>query len=330
VASYLVTGGCGFIGSHLADALIARGHSVRILDDLSTGRLENKPDAAELFEGDVWDPYLVKLAMQGMDGCFHLAAVASVERSNVDWIATHRTNVGGSVTVFDAARRANPGQAVPVVYASSAAVYGANLDVPLRETSVVRPLSAYGADKFGSELHAFVASHVHKIPTCGMRFFNVYGPRQDPKSPYSGVISIFCNRLSSGQPIVINGDGEQSRDFIFVDDVVRALLAAMERTTTDGRAYNVCTGRPTTIRELVERVAETLGITPQIAFAPARKGDVRVSCGDPSEARTALGFEAGTSLQTGLARTLQWAGEAVPELFPLAGVAEQKIFSPMT
>jgi UDP-glucose 4-epimerase len=322
MAKYLVTGGCGFIGSHLADALIARGHTVRIVDDLSTGRIENKPAAAELYKGDVADPDLVATAMRGMDGCFHLAAVASVERSNIDWSATHRTNLTGSITVFDAARRANSRSAIPVVYASSAAIYGDNLDMPLSETSVTHPLSAYGADKLGSELHGFVAWHVHGVPTCGLRFFNVYGPRQDPASPYSGVISIFCDRMRAGRGIVIYGDGGQSRDFVFVGDVVRALLAAMEHTTAAAQSYNVCTGRPTTLRELVEAIADALETTPNISYAPARQGDIRVSCGDPSGAHAALGFEARTGLAEGLLRTLPSPSRAprIPGRLMVTGV----------
>jgi UDP-glucose 4-epimerase len=309
---YLVTGGCGFIGSHLADALIGDGHSVRILDDLSTGRIENKPGAAELFEGDVADANAVAKAMRGVDGCFHLAAVASVERSTLEWRATHRTNLTGSITVFDAARRANHSHSIPVVYASSAAVYGHNLQVPLGETSATRPLSAYGADKLGSELHGAVAWHVHRVPTCGLRFFNVYGPRQDPTSPYSGVISIFCHRLTAGLPITMFGDGGQSRDFVFVGDVVRGLISAMQHTTSEARIYNVCTGRATTIRELAGTIADTLEVTPNISFSPVRQGDIRVSCGDPSKAGAELGFAAETSLVKGLMRTLSTSPQISP------------------
>jgi UDP-glucose 4-epimerase len=309
MASYLVTGGCGFIGSHLADALIERGHAVHILDDLSTGRIENKPAAADLFEGDVSDPGLVAKAMAGMDACFHLAAVASVERSNTDWRGTHRTNLTGSVTVFDAARHAKRrGLPIPVVYASSAAVYGDNIHMPLSETSATRPISAYGADKLGSEQHGYVAWRVHDVPTCALRFFNVYGPRQDPASPYSGVISIFCKRLKTGQGITIFGDGGHSRDFVFVSDVVRALLSAMKHATTGAYVYNVSTGRPTTILEMARSIGDLLAITPEIAFMPARQGDIRVSVGDPSRARAALGFEARTSLADGLAETLLTTG----------------------
>jgi UDP-glucose 4-epimerase len=304
MGSYLVTGGCGFIGSHLADALIAGGHLVRILDDMSTGRIENKPAAADLIEGDVADPVIVARAMRGMDGCFHLAAIASVERSNLEWRATHRTNLTGSITVFDAARRAKRTHPIPVVYASSAAVYGQCADVPLRETSVTRPLSAYGADKLGSELHGAAAWHVHGVPTTGLRFFNVYGPRQDPTSAYSGVISIFCDRLVAGRPITLYGDGGQSRDFVFVRDIVGGLTAAMRRATNGASVYNLCTGRSTTILELAATIAEVIGVRPHISFAPERQGDIKVSCGDPSKAKVELGFSPDTTLPHGLMKTL--------------------------
>ena len=180
MAHYLVTGGCGFIGSHLVDALIAARHRVRILDDLSSGKRGNVPAAAEVTIGDVADPAAVRDAMSGIDGCFHLAAIASVARSNVDWLGTHRVNLAGAITVLDAARA----RRTPVVYASSAAVYGDNPNVPLTEDAVTRPLTAYGADKLGCELHGRVAWHVHRVPNTGVRLFNVYGPRQDPNSPY--------------------------------------------------------------------------------------------------------------------------------------------------
>ncbi len=199
--AYLVTGGAGFIGSHLCDALVARGDRVRVLDDLSTGHRENLPDGVEFIQGDIAVPATAQAAMVGMDGCFHLAAIASVERGVTDWTGTHRVNLSGTITLFDAIRRSDT--RIPVVYASSAAVYGDAQTVPIAEDSHKNPLSAYGADKLGCELHAKVASHVHGIPTCGFRFFNVYGPRQDPRSPYTGVISIFCERIGRGVPIVI-------------------------------------------------------------------------------------------------------------------------------
>jgi UDP-glucose 4-epimerase len=317
VATYLVTGGCGFIGSHLADALGARGHAVRILDDLSTGRLENAPAAATVVRGDVADPAVVAAAMAGVDGCFHLAAIASVERGNRDWLGSHRVNLSASVAVFDAARRARPERAIPVVYASSAAVYGDNPALPLDEDAAPRPLSAYGADKLGCELHGRVAAAVHGVPTAGLRFFNVYGPRQDPRSPYSGVISIFCDRLRAGQPITIFGDGGQTRDFVYVGDVVAALAGVMARLERPAEprprgaaeVFNVCTGRGTTIAELAGLVARLCGVEPRIAPAPARAGEVRSSRGDPSRLVAALGIVAATPLARGLARTLGVAPE---------------------
>lgn len=304
MASYLVTGGCGFIGSHLADALLTEGHAVRVLDDLSTGLMSNLPGGAQMVKADVADPAAVAAAAEGVDGIFHLAAIASVERGNQDWLGTHRTNLTGSITVFDAARRARSGGAVPIVYASSAAVYGANQHLPLVESSATRPLSAYGADKLGSEQHAAVGGYVHGVPSCGLRFFNVYGPRQDPRSPYSGVISIFCDRLKAARPITIYGDGEQFRDFVFVADVVRALLAAMRCADISAPVLNVCTGRSTTVRALAATISEILHISPEIEFAPPRQGEIRGSLGDAAQAARTLGFEATMELQAGLERTL--------------------------
>jgi UDP-glucose 4-epimerase len=304
VAHYLVTGGCGFIGSHLCDALLTAGHRVRILDDLSTGKLANKPEAAELLEGDVADPVLAARALADTDGCFHLAAVASVEKANQDWLGTHRSNLSGAIAVFDAARRARRGQSTPVIYASSAAVYGDNPQIPLSEDSAPRPLSAYGADKFGCELHARVASHVHGVPTVGLRFFNVYGPRQDASSPYSGVISIFTDLLKAGRQVTIFGDGGQTRDFVYVTDVVAALLAAMHVLPPGSPVFNICTGRATSVLDIAHAIAGLCGAVATIDFQPPRAGEVRVSLGDPALAAAVLGTRAEVQLDEGLARTL--------------------------
>jgi UDP-glucose 4-epimerase len=300
MALFLVTGGGGFIGSHLAETLLAEGHSVRILDNFSTGKLENVPAAAEIVVGDVADPGVVARAMLDVDGCFHLAAIASVEKSNLDWFGTHRTNLSGTIAVLDAARPKDQGTGIPVVYASSAAVYGNNTSVPLCEVAEKKPLSAYGADKLGCEQHAYVASTIHRVPTCGLRFFNVYGPRQDPTSPYSGVISIFCDRIRAGQRVTIYGDGQQTRDFVYVVDVVRALLAAMSQASTQGRAYNVCTGRQTSVLELAYTIAEVLDVSIKPGFAGARSGDIRCSVGDPTQAWKELRFGAKFDLTAGL------------------------------
>lgn len=306
MAHYLVTGGCGFIGSHLIDHLRAHGHSVRVLDDLSTGKRENLPADVPVQIGDVADPAAVQTAMNGVDGCFHLAAVASVERSREAWLATHRANLSGTIAVFDAARTARNGQAVPVVYASSAAVYGDNPATPLTEDAATDPLSAYGADKLGCELHAKAANRVHGLPTTGFRFFNVFGPRQDPKSPYSGVISIFAERILNGEPITINGDGEQVRDFVYVKDLVRYLGAAMEHPGTQARLFNVCTGVPTTVNRLAEALAAAAGKTLDRRYGPSRAGDIRVSIGNPARLQAAFSMTCDTSLEDGLRETLAW------------------------
>jgi UDP-glucose 4-epimerase len=313
LATYLVTGGCGFIGSHLCLALIAAGHAVRVLDDLSTGRPDNLAPGAALLRGDVADPAAVQAAMAGVDGCFHLAAIASVERGVQDWLGTHRVNLTGSIAVFDAARAAR----IPVVYASSAAVYGEQERLPIAEDAPTRPLSAYGADKLGSEQHARVAGAVHGVPTCGLRFFNVFGPRQDPKSPYSGVISIFCGRLSRGEPVTIHGDGAQSRDFVHVSQVVQALQGAMAAADVTAPVFNVCTGRQTSVRELAETIARVAGNTPaDIRHGPARSGEIRHSRGDTTRVRTALGLGEPAPLEQELASVVEWLRAGSPGAVP--------------
>lgn len=303
--NFLITGGCGFIGSHLCDALIELGHKVRILDDLSTGVIDFLPESAELVIGDVADPGIVKGAMQDMDGCFHLAAVASVERSNKDWCGTHRINQQGTVNVLDAARHCNK-KPVPVVYASSAAVYGDNATVPLDESSVPRPISAYGADKLGSELHARVAWLTHKVPTVGMRFFNVYGPRQNPASPYSGVISIFIDRVLKGASLNVFGDGKQTRDFIYVADVVEHLIVAMFKTKEGASVYNVCTGQSTSVEQLAKTLLLVAGTDVNIEYKPARTGDIATSLGDPKKAQTRFMLNERVTLGDGLQFTMEY------------------------
>ena len=309
----LVTGGAGFIGSHLCDALLARGTQVRVLDDLSSGRRDNLPHGVELIVGDVADPAAARAALEGMDGCFHLAAIASVQRAAEDWLGTNRVNLVGTIALLDAARA----RRLPVVYASSAAVYGDCPIQPIGEDAPTRPLSAYGADKLGCELHAAVATGVHGVPTTGLRFFNVFGPRQDPGSPYSGVISIFAAQLRRGAPISVFGDGGQTRDFIAVADVVAALLAAMARLRAGGagpqqaEVFNVCTGHATSVLDLARTIAELCGLTPVLHHGPAREGDIRHSVGRPAAARAELGFVAETPLRAGLAQVLAWlAGHA--------------------
>jgi UDP-glucose 4-epimerase len=304
MSRFLVTGGAGFIGSHLCDALIARGDDVRVLDDLSTGHRGNLPTGVTFMEGDVADPAAVADAIEGVDGCFHLAAIASVEKGIRDWLGTHRVNLTGTITVLDAIR--HQGRRVPVVYASSAAVYGDAATVPIAETAPCRPLSAYGADKFAGELHARVASHVHGIPTASLRFFNVYGPRQDPASPYSGVISIFCERITKGAPISIFGDGRQTRDFVYVADVVRALLAGMALRPADAPVFNVCTGVPTSVEALARLIADLSHRTPEVRTQAPRAGEIRHSLGVPDLADAMLGLSGRIPLQDGLGQVLKW------------------------
>ena len=303
----LVTGGAGFIGSHLCDALRRAGRRVRVLDDLSSGSRSNLPPDVDLVMGDVADRTAVARALKGVDACFHLAAIASVERGVRDWVGTHRVNLTGTIVLLDAVR-AHP---VPVVYASSAAVYGDGQDLPLDEDAAKRPLSAYGADKYGCELHAAVATRVHGIPTTGLRFFNVYGPRQDPGSPYSGVISIFCDRLARGKPVDVFGDGLQTRDFIYVDDVVQALLRALDRPAATGPdVFNVCSGNPVSILDLGREIAGLAGTHLRVRHGPARAGDIRHSVGSPSRARVAFGARKLTPLRDGLAATLGWLAQS--------------------
>ena len=303
MAVLLVTGGAGFIGSHLVDRLLSLGYRVRVLDDLSTGTRTNVDSRCELVVGDVTDPAIVRRAFTDVAGCFHLAAIASVARSNEDWIGTHRANATGTVTVFDAARAAG---AVPVVYASSAAVYGAQGQGMITETVPLAPRTAYGADKLASELHARVAFEVHGVPTLGFRFFNVYGPRQDPSSPYSGVISLFAARLAAGQTLRIHGDGGQTRDFVFVADVVERLLRGMDllRREPQAEVLNVCTGRATSIHDLAVVLTSLAGCPAEFEFGPTRPGDIRASLGDPSAARRKLGEMDMIGLREGLAATL--------------------------
>jgi UDP-glucose 4-epimerase len=298
---FVVTGGAGFIGSHLTDALLAAGHQVRVIDDLSTGRRHNLDGRAQLIEADICDPAALRAALEGAAGCYHLAAIASVARANEDWVGTHRVNLTGTINVLNACRASN----LPVVYASSAATYGDIGDQVAAETLICAPQTAYGADKYGSELHAAVGWGVHGVPSFGLRFFNVYGPRQDPASPYSGVISIFADRIARGLPITVHGDGQQTRDFIFVADVVAHLQAAMQYCGRVPGAWvsNVCTGRETSILALAEALAETAGKPAHIGHGPARAGDIRRSVGSPAMAQQMLRVSASVLLSDGLKKT---------------------------
>ena len=303
---FLVTGGCGFIGSHLCDELLRQGHDVRIIDNMLTGSLANKPARAELIKGDIRDRVALAAALEDADACFHLAAVASVDELNRHWVETHRVNQTATIALFDLARATTKSERPkPIVYASSAAVYGDRGSQPIHEQVPGMPLSAYGADKLGCDHHASVAGRVHGLPVVGLRFFNVYGPRQRPDSPYSGVISIFCDRIAAGKSVTIFGDGHQTRDFIYVSDVVEALLLAMDKVSVNPSVFNICTGQETSIQTLARIISRLLGERPCWTYQSPRPGDIRTSVGDPTRAFEVLGFLARTPLEQGLAATLE-------------------------
>jgi UDP-glucose 4-epimerase len=303
VQVFTITGGAGFIGSHLADRLLAAGHLVRVIDDLSTGHASNLDPRVELITADIRDQDALRTAMQGAAGCFHLAAIASVERTTQDWQGTHSINQSGSIAVLDMARQCG---GIPVVYASSAAVYGDIGAETAHEGLAPSPLTAYGVDKYGSELHARVGWSLHGVPSIGLRFFNVYGPRQDPASPYSGVISIFARLATEGRGVMVHGDGGQTRDFVYVSDVVDHLAAAMRHLGAVGQgaaALNVCTGRNISVLNLARQILLTCGQNQpdsRISFGPARSGDIRQSLGDPTRAIAMLDVRAQTGLEQGL------------------------------
>ncbi len=298
---YLVTGGCGFIGSHLVERLLAAGHRVRVLDNLSTGTLANLAsgrDAVEFLEGDITDPAAIAEACRGVDGVFHLAALVSVADSVARPMDNHLINATGTLHVLLAAREAG---ARRVVLASTAAVYGNDPVLPKREEMTPAPASPYAAAKIAGEHYMRIFHLLYGLETVSLRFFNVYGPRQDPRSPYSGVISRFFAAAREGRPVVVFGDGRQSRDFIHVRDVVRALDAAMQSANAaDGAAINVATGRATDLLRLIELLGDRAGRNLEPRFEPARAGDVRHSLADISRARERLSFEPRITLEEGL------------------------------
>ncbi len=294
----LVTGGAGFIGSHLVDALVARGARVRVLDDLSTGRRENLPDV-ELIAGDIRIAEACHAACAGVEYVFHQAALGSVPRSMLDPGSSIAVNVTGTANVFAAALKARR-----VIYASSSSVYGDGKAVVKREGEEGRPLSPYAASKAMGEELAEVFGRCYGQELIGLRYFNVYGPRQSPDGPYAAVVPRFFRACLAGEAPVIHGDGEQSRDFTWVGDAVLAnLLAAGAPAEACGRAYNVARGEGTTVNELAARVRELVGGGLPPRHEPPRAGDVRHSQADPSAAEAGLGFRAEVALREGLERT---------------------------
>jgi UDP-glucose 4-epimerase len=287
--------------------LIERGARVRVLDDFSTGRRENLAavaDQIELIEGDVSDPDVARRAVDDCEYIVHLAAVASVQASVEDPGRTRRVNVDGTLNMLEAARQNGVRR---VILASTTALYGDHTALPLQEDLPLRPLSPYAASKATGEAYLCAYLVTFGLPTVALRFFNVYGPRQDPSNPYSGVISLFVARMSQGQRPIIYGDGKQTRDFVYVGDVVRAILLASEREEAIGNVFNVASDSQTSILQLAEALNRVLGTDLEPTFAPARAGEVRFSQGDVRRAREVLGWQTEVSLQEGLARLVQEA-----------------------
>jgi UDP-glucose 4-epimerase len=300
----LVTGGAGFIGSHIVEELLRNGIFVRVLDNFSSGKRENLEKfqgKLEILEGDLRDAGTVN-AVRDVELVFHLAAFISVPQSMSDPETCFAVNVGGTVALLEAARRAG---ARKVVLSSSTAVYGDTNVFPTTEETPLRPLSPYALSKQVNELYAHLYTHILGLPVTALRYYNVYGPRQRPDSDYAAAIPIFVRQLVAGEPITIYGDGKQSRDFIFVKDVVRANLLAAESDAA-GEAFNICTGCETNLLDLLEELSELSPHQPEVRFEASRPGDIYRSMGSPEKAAGSLGFRAETSLAKGLAQTVEW------------------------
>jgi len=298
----LVTGGAGFIGSNLVDALVARGDEVRVLDDLSTGHRDNLNAKADLSEAEVSDAAAVRSAVEGCELVFHQAAHRAVLRSVEDPLATDTANVHGTLTVLEAARAAGVRR---LVYASSSSVYGGADLRPTPETAPLLPRSPYAVTKLTGEHYCRVYSELHGLETVALRYFNVFGLRQRPDSMYAAVIPLFIDALRNGRRPTVHGDGQQSRDFTFIDDVVAANLAAASApaAAASGNAYNIACGGEYTLLELLERLGEIIGVNVEPEHTEPRAGDVRHSCADVSAAARDLGWTAAVAFRDGLERT---------------------------
>lgn len=309
----LVTGGAGFIGSHVVEAVLHAGDRVRVVDDLSSGSLDNLTDCVddvEVLVGDVRDADLVARALRGSDAVVHLAAVVSVDRSFKEPELVHEVNVSGSLTTLLAARRSGVGR---FVFASSASVYGDAEDVPVAEESPLRPLSPYAVGKAAVEGYGRALATAQGPSVAALRFFNVYGPRQDPASDYAGVIARFLDCAAQGQPYTVYGDGGQTRDFVYVGDVAQAAVLALNADAPPPfAALNIAGGRELSILDLAKAVHDAVGgprdeAPPfRMRTAPARSGDIRRSCALTERAQTMLGFTPHVALADGLAATWQW------------------------
>jgi UDP-glucose 4-epimerase len=300
----LVTGGAGFIGSHLVEGLAAAGYSVRVLDNLLTGQRSNLASVkVEVVEGDVGDMNVVEQAMNGVGLVFHMAALASVQQSVENPAATHRTCATGTLNVLDAARRHKVRR---VVYAASSSAYGIPAGDVQTEADPLTALSPYAAAKLAGELYMQAFTTTYGLETVRLRFFNIFGPRQRADSPYSGVIALFSAALTAGRTPVIFGDGLQSRDFTYVTDVVQALMKAATAPKVAGNVYNVGTGKSVNLLELIAALNRQLGTNATARHEPARAGDVRHSRADITRTRHDLGYDPKVAFEDGLAETVKW------------------------
>ena len=305
----LVTGGAGFIGSHIVRALLERGDHVRVLDNFSTGKRENLAGLdLELIEADLRDASRVTQACRGVETVFHQAAFVSVPQSMKEPVDCFDVNVTGTASLLQAAHKYGVRR---VVFASSAAVYGDSDALPLDEETPLRPLSPYAASKSVDEIYGQLYTTSFGLEVVGLRYFNVYGPRQSPDSQYAAAVPIFIRRLLENKPITIFGDGGQTRDLIFVGDVVRANLMAAVHPSAPGQVFNICTGLETRINDLIEILQDLFPSAPMPEFAEPRAGDIYRSIGSPQKAADLLGFRAGVSLAEGLRQTVEWASRQV-------------------
>jgi len=305
VSFYLVTGGAGFIGSHLTEELVRRGHRVRVVDNLATGKRRNLDHVAgvEFLEGDLADPAVAEQAVEGIEYVLHQAAIPSVPRSVKDPVTSHRANVDASLNVLVASRKAHVKR---LVYAGSSSVFGDTPTLPKREDMPPNPLSPYALQKLVAEHYCQMFTRLYGFETVTIRYFNVFGPRQDPGSPYSGVISLFATALIEGRQPVIYGDGEQTRDFTYVSNVVEGVLLACEAPKAAGEVINVATGGRTSLNTLLRTMNRLVGTNLDAVHQPPRAGDVRDSQADIMKAKTLLGYEPKVGLEEGLRKTLDW------------------------
>jgi nucleoside-diphosphate-sugar epimerase len=305
MAHYLVTGGAGFIGSHLSEELVRRGHRVRVVDSLVTGRRANLDHipGVEFLEGDLADQDVARRAVEGCDYVLHQAAIPSVPRSVKDPVTSNRANVDGTLNVLVAARDAGVKR---LVFAGSSSAYGNTPTLPKHEEMPTRPLSPYALQKVIGEEYLKMFTSLYGLETVTIRYFNVFGPRQDPSSPYSGVISVFATALLENRSPTIFGDGEQTRDFTYVANVVDGVLRACEAPKASGEIINVATGGRISLNELFRAMREMIGASAEPKYAAERPGDVRDSQADITKANRLLGYEPIVSFEYGLQRTVDW------------------------